>query len=159
MIYLDMDGVLCDFHGRYTKLFGDIDKVPKKQWRTNWKEFIKGKNFETLDLIKGAEELLKFVRTLDTPVEILTSSGGPDNHEEVARQKLVWLRQHGIKYKANVVPGGQKKAEFAAVDRVLVDDTPRVIEAYRKAGGYGILHDSNRVEHTILELKEFFGNA
>lgn len=159
MIYLDMDGVLCDFHGRYADLFGDIDKVPKKQWRSNWKEFIAGKNFETLDLIKGAKELLSFVRTLDTPIEILTSSGGQDYHEEVAAQKLKWLRKHGIMYKANIVPGGQKKAEYAAFDRVLVDDTPRVIDAYRNAGGYGILHDSKKVEHTILELKEFFGHA
>lgn len=159
MIYLDMDGVLTNFHGRYADLFGDIDKVPKKLWRSNWKEFIEGKNFETLDVIEGAEELLKFVRTLDTPVEILTSSGGTDYHEEVTSQKLKWLSKHGIKYKANVVPGGQKKAEYAAFDRVLVDDTPRVIEAYRNAGGYGILHDSKKVKDTINELKEFFDYA
>ena len=154
-----MDGVLTDFRGKYSALFGDLEKVSKEQWKANFDQFVKGKNFETLDVIQGAEELLEFVRTLDIPVEILTSSGGTTHHEEVASQKLKWLRQHGITYKANVVPGGQKKAAYAAFDRVLVDDTPRVIEAYRNAGGYGILHDSKKVKHTILELKEFFSHA
>lgn len=142
-IYLDMDGVLTDFAGRYVELFGvtpEQSRADSKDFWNNWRPFVKGGNFETLDWNRGAVELLAYVASLRVPVEILSSSGGGDTHDVVVAQKLKWLESKGIPYKANIVPGGSKKAEFAAPWNILVDDTTRVVETYRKAGGTAILH-------------------
>jgi hypothetical protein len=60
------------------------------------------------------------------------------------------LCNNAISYKANVVPGGSKKAELAHPWHILVDDTERVVEKYRAAGGTAILHYD--IDVTLKEL-------
>ena len=152
-IYLDMDGVLTDFETRYEELFGvrpDEVKARAKHFWENWQAFIMGGHFQHLDWHPGAVELLAYVASLRVPVEILSSSGGGDFHDIVVPQKLKWLESKGIPYKANIVPGGAKKAEFAEPWHILIDDTPHVVEKYRNAGGTAILHTN--VNDTIKQL-------
>ena len=142
-ILLDMDGVLSDFHKRYRELFHiETEKIRARGEKDddNWNQFVEGKNFETLDWYPGGKELLKFVLSLDIPIEILSSSGGRSHHEEVKQQKKVWLKQHNIDFKANIVPGRHLKADYAKSDVILIDDTTDVIEDFNHAGGIGILH-------------------
>ena len=77
-VYLDMDGVLCDFEKQFIKLYGKeaLSHRDRKEFSSNWANFITDKNFEKLDWFPGAEELLVFIRKYDVNVEILTSSGG-----------------------------------------------------------------------------------
>ena len=156
-IYLDMDGVLADFESRYVELFGvrpqDTQANNSHFWK-NWRPFVAGKNFETLDFNKGAVELLAYVASLNVPVEILSSSGGGYLHDVVVPQKLKWLESKGITYKANIVPGGAKKAEFAGPWNILVDDTLRVVENYRAAGGTAIHHKD--ASDTIKQLGKLY---
>ena len=155
-IYLDMDGVLADFAGRYFELYGvrpGETRAQKEHFWKNWRNFVEGKNFETLELNEGAVELLAYVASLDVPVEILSSSGGGDLHDVVVPQKLKWLESKGIPYKANIVPGGAKKAAFATPWNILVDDTERVVNTYRAAGGPAILHKGT--SDTIKQLSKF----
>jgi hypothetical protein len=65
---------------------------------------------------------------------------------------MKWLRDHGIEYKANIVPGRKHKKEYATSETILIDDTPDVIEGFTEAGGHGILHKD--VEETKVKLKE-----
>lgn len=152
-IYLDMDGVLTDFEKKYEELFGvrpkEVTGRTKHFWE-NWDTFVKGGNFVHLEKHEGADKLLTFVNTLGVPVEILSSSGGQTHHEYVTTQKIAWLCNHGIPFKANIVPGGSKKALYAKPWNILVDDTDRVVEEYRAAGGTAILHYD--VDVTIREL-------
>lgn len=154
-IYLDMDGVLTDFEKRYEELFGvrpdEVQSRTKHFW-DNWQEFINGGNFKTLDKHKHADTLLNFVNSLGVPVEILSSSGGEKNHECVTIQKVAWLCNNGIPYKANIVPGGSKKASYAHPWHILVDDTPHVVEKYRAAGGTAVLHHD--IDETIAQLSK-----
>jgi hypothetical protein len=152
-IYLDMDGVLTDFEKRYDELFGvrpEEVKARTKHFWSNWKAFIEGENFKTLEKHKDADTLLHFVHELRVPIEILSSSGGEQFHAEVTSQKIEWLCNNGIPYKANIVPGGSKKAELAKPWHILVDDTAHVVEKYRAAGGTAILHYDISV--TLKEL-------
>lgn len=152
-----MDGVLTDFEKRYEELFGvrpdDVAHRTKHFW-DNWESFITGKNFETLDWHAGAVDLLAYVASLDVPVEILSSSGGEKFHDTVVAQKRKWLESKGIPYKPNIVPGGNKKAEFAGPWNILIDDTDRVVENYRKAGGTAILHKN--ADDTIAKLSKLY---
>jgi 5'(3')-deoxyribonucleotidase len=141
-IYLDMDGVIANFEKRYVERYGELpgSMRDRKEWSTNWHDFIETKQFETLEYWPDAEKLLGFLATLKVPVEILTSSGGNARHDDVAAQKEVWLCKHGIPYKINVVAGRRNKAKYAQPDYVMIDDTPDVIESFVKAGGTGILY-------------------
>jgi len=154
MIYLDMDGVLSDFNAQYKKMFGvTSDEVKGEARHKNWKQFIEQKAFEKLPFLPSAYALLDFISKNNLPAEILSSSGGPEFHSEVEAQKMSWLIRHGIKYKPNIVPGGMKKAAFANSSSILIDDTDRVVNNFKKAGGLAILHDHNNVNSTITQLK------
>lgn len=157
-VYFDMDGVLCNFEKRYEELFGENPWKSRnnKHWSNNWVEFIESHQFESLQPMPGAFDMLAYVRNKDIPIEILTSSGSLrmdiKYHNLVADQKAIWLKKHGITYKINVVRNRKTKAEYAALDIILIDDTPDVIEAFDKAGGIGILHNNsvdtlNTLEH------------
>jgi hypothetical protein len=152
-IYLDMDGVLTDFEKRYNELFGikpeEVNARTAHFWR-NFEPFIEGGNFRTLDKHPNADQLLQFVHEMRVPVEILTSSGGDKHHERVSADKIEWLCNNGIPYKANIVPGGSKKATLAQPWHILVDDTLHVVEKYRAAGGTAILHYD--IDETLKEL-------
>jgi hypothetical protein len=152
-IYLDMDGVIADFTTQYESLFGqrpsDVQRRQKEFWK-NWDVYVTGGNFVKQPKMPNADKLLQFIHELGVPVEILSSSGGQKHHECVTAQKNAWLRNNGIMYKANIVPGGSKKAEFASPWNILVDDTEHVVEKYRAAGGTAILHHD--IDVTINEL-------
>ena len=151
-IYLDMDGVLCDFEKRYVELYNEQPNSSrnKKNWSENWTDFVMTKQFETLDIFPGAIELLRYVRRTDLPIEILTSSGGAKYHDLVAQQKDIWLKKQGLAYKRNVVPGRSLKASYATPNTILIDDTEDVIVAFNKAGGIGILHKD--IGETVQKL-------
>lgn len=156
-IYLDMDGVLTDFEKKYEELFGvrpvEVKHRTKHFWE-NWETFVQNGSFTKLEKHKGADKLLDYVATLGVPVEILSSSGGDTFHEYVTTQKIAWLMNNGITYKANIVAGGSKKAAYAKPWHILVDDTEHVVEKYRKAGGTAILHHD--VDVTIRELSRLY---
>lgn len=138
-----MDGVLCDFNKRYKELFKvDLQQKRSRGEKINleWNQFINGNNFETLDWHIGGRELLEYVRSLNTPIEILSSSGGRLHHEDVMKQKMVWLKNQHIDFTANIVPGRALKSNYAKPDIILIDDTEDVIDDFNNAGGIGILH-------------------
>lgn len=154
-IYLDMDGVLCNFEKKFTEYYGALSlaKRDRKEWSRDWEDFVKHKKgFEQLDWFPGGQQLLDAVRQTNLPVEILTSSGGQKFHGEVTAQKIKWLKKHGINYKANVVPGRKHKAEYATPETLLIDDTEEVIRYFTNAGGHGILHKDIRDTLKKLDL-------
>ena len=159
-IYLDMDGVLTDFNTRYIERFGafpDCEDERRKHFWGNWKKFVDAREFETLDKHPFADKLLNAVesfRNKGVAVEILSSSGGGYSHDIVVEQKKMWLANHGITYKANIVPGGARKAEFADPWNILIDDTPKVVDNYLAHGGDAILHKD--VDDTIQRLSELY---
>lgn len=152
-IYLDMDGVLCNFEKRYVELYNETPNSSrnKKNWSENWTDFIITKQFETLDIFPGAIELLRYVRRTELPIEILTSSGGEKYYDLVAEHKDIWLKKQGLTYKRNVVPKRSLKASYATPSTILIDDTEDVIVAFNKAGGIGILHKN--IDETLVTLK------
>jgi len=154
-IYLDMDGVLCNFERRYFELYKELpgSMRDRKDFNVHWDNFILTNQFETLDWYPGGKELVSFCLEQDIPVELLTSSGGQKHHEEVERQKNVWLKHNGLgSLTANVVAGRKRKADYATPNTILIDDTPDVIQSFNAAGGIGILH--KELGNTMMMLKD-----
>ena len=149
-----MDGVLCNFEKRFTDLYGKdaLGSRDRKNFTTNWPNFIMDGNFESLEWFPGGKELLDFIQNeTDWEVEILSSSGGEKYHTEVAAQKVMWLCDKGIPYKANIVPGRKHKTAYATPETILIDDTEDIIVNFNAAGGLGILHkDANE---TLAKLR------
>ena len=153
-----MDGVLCNFEKRFTELYGKdaLGSRDRKNFTTNWPNFIMDGNFESLEWFPGGKELLDFIQNeTDWEVEILSSSGGEKFHSEVAAQKVVWLCNNGILYKANIVPGRKHKTAYATPETILIDDTEDIIVNFNAAGGLGILHkDANETLAKLRTLLE-----
>ncbi len=153
-----MDGVLCNFEKRFTELYGKdaLGSRDRKNFTTNWPNFIMDGNFESLEWFPGGKELLDFIQNeTDWEVEILSSSGGEKFHSEVAAQKVVWLCNNGISYKANIVPGRKHKTAYATPETILIDDTEDIIVNFNAAGGLGILHkDANETLAKLRTLLE-----
>ena len=155
-IYLDMDGVLTNFNKKYQELY-NIDPVSIKQddWAVRWEDFVMGGHFKELEVLPGADELLEFVWNTGLRVEILSSTGGPDHYELIRQQKLEWLARHNVPLTVNIVPGKKFKTDFAAPNKLLIDDQEGIITKFVLAGGHGIHHKN--WETTRHELVNTFG--
>lgn len=152
-VMVDMDGVLCNFDKRYKELYGEESENdrPKKNFKTNWPDFVSRKQFLTLEWMPGARILLDTIESYPVKVEILSSSGGHQLHDEVRDQKEQWLKDHYINYRANIVPGKKYKTMYATPEVILIDDTYSIIDNFNQAGGIGIHHTD--ISKTLDSLK------
>lgn len=155
-LYLDMDGVLADFHKEYDKY------DPKREDRKKFRSAVLDHNiFEVLDFMPDTQELLNHVSRLHgVTVEILTSMGthDPFQGDSAKHQKLKWLNAKNIPYRANFVRNKEEKAQYANPRSILVDDSIGCINPFNAAGGYGILHTSASssiaaINSTILRIR------
>lgn len=157
-LFLDLDGVLCDFERRYQELFGpmvfDKDSLSSKtEWENvKWDMFVEGDNFQKLDIMPGALGLISFAESTGRQVEILTSVGGSKHKDKVRADKLIWLEYQGLDYPVNFVISGSSKGTFAHPGDILIDDTRKCIVSFEKAGGRGVLHKD--VYLTINEVSK-----
>ena len=138
-LYLDMDGVLCNFDKAYRSL--RTHAADGKRFQAAVMEF---RIFETLELMPDAQELLDYVKTLNVNVELLTSLGTFDEEqgEFTKLQKQKWLDDHGISYKVNFSRSKEEKSIYAHSRAILLDDSIGCVEPFDKKGGHGILHIS-----------------
>ena len=137
-LYLDMDGVLCNFDKAYRSL--RTHATDGKRFRAAVMEY---HIFEDLEFMPDSQELLNYVCKLsDLRVEILTSLGTFDVEQGNAAkyQKIKWLDSKNIPYKANFVRSKEEKAKYATPTNILVDDSIGCITPFNVAGGHGILH-------------------
>ena len=152
-IYLDMDGVIANFEKRYKELFqtmpGRDDK--SSRFNKNFDEFIATKQFASLEMMPQAEQLISFLKGIDIPTKILSSTASEARHDEISKQKLLWLETHGIDFEPIFVPGKRLKYKYANNESLIIDDTVSVVDDWRRAGGHAIWH--NNVPATLAMLK------
>ena len=149
-LFLDMDGVLCNFDKAYRSL--RTHATDGKRFRAAVMEY---QIFEDLEFMPDTQELLTYVSTIDDiNIEILTSLGTFDVQQgnQAKYQKMHWLNKHNIPYKPNFVRSKQEKANFAHDRAILVDDSPGCIDPFNAKGGHGILHTKS--SDTIQQIHD-----
>jgi hypothetical protein len=153
-IYLDMDGVIADFVKRYKEMYHMEPKEAenKKQFDKFFDEFIATSQFAKLDLMPSAMDGITFLRKLNIPTQILSSTANQERYEDISNQKLIWLQTYGITFNAIFVPGKRLKQQYAAPDKIIIDDTLSVIEQWKAAGGIGIHHKNWQDTLAILKM-------
>lgn len=146
-IYIDLDGVIADFHGWIKQHIPDINEdmwrntdIPWKFLNENYK--IVYRDLKPLHLLPQMNYLynhldnVKFLTAL--PNEFWDNEKG-----NIAKQnKTYWLKKHITNFNSNDViftPTAKAKIKYAEHNAVLYDDRQDTIQAWNNAGGIGIL--------------------
>jgi hypothetical protein len=155
-IFCDMDGVLVDFDKGYEDLTGlhtkHADVQDSNDFWNKFREGLKEKNigefeyWSRLDWMPDGKELWNYIKPYN-PYVLTAPSRDPQSREG----KRAWAERldnmKNIYFKAAAF-----KSEYAAPNRILIDDRADTIERWNKNGGIGILHTSTA--NTIEQLKK-----
>lgn len=153
---LDLDGVFADFYGvaashlgcPYQSLSGAqawaiLDQIPNL--------------FRDLPMLPDANQLWVGIQAFaaregNVRLRVLSAYPLPTNALVSAQQdKRQWVSAHlSSQVDVVLVPSGLAKCVYVSPGAVLIDDLARNIDAWRAAGGIGILHVS--AEQTLSEL-------
>jgi len=144
-IYLDADGVLCDFEKKVSEINGlPFHKISRGKLWSSIEKYDKEVEpfFENLEKMPDADELLNFVNNNFINIFILTACG--NTPKNAAQQKRNWFRKNYPNLIVKTVQDSKDKAKFANSNSILVDDRSKSIDPWKSAGGIGILHTSAR---------------
>ena len=152
VIYSDLDGVICDFDGRFEHFTGISAKTYRemhgtmKFWNLIDNE-IGAKYWAEMEWMKRGRELWSFISPYK-PILLTTPS-----RNGVSRiGKRQWVEE-------NIQPSPKllfsfHKEEYAKPNAILIDDRASNLEAWEKAGGIAIECKYDNIEPVIKRLKE-----
>lgn len=149
MIFLDMDGVLCDFIGAAFAAHGqrfDPETYPKGVWDCEsvigcndadefWQriDFAGEAFWENLDPYPWASDLVERLCNMD----LVTISTSPSRSPYSYSGKRRWLQKHGFDRIDSMF--GKSKHLLASTGRVLIDDGEHNTTKWEAAGGVAVL--------------------
>jgi 5'-nucleotidase len=158
-IFLDMDGVLCDFNGHYKSLTGkDFHSFEHRQDAWDLLVPFNDTFFEYLPQLPDAKYLVAGVEELaieyGCAMAILTAIPKIGRIATARIQKHDWINEHfpNLSCKFNIGPHAQHKQFHCIPGDVLIDDAMRNIQQWANVDGFGILHTS--AEESLSSLRK-----
>ena len=158
-VFVDMDGVLCDFDGVITKA---LQKQAYTQItpRDIYEFFTEGNAaafFEHLPKFPQADLLIKFIIRKFGKYDICSRPLKFRPVESIVGKNL-WIDQN-LNYKPKNRYFTFHKEEYATTDgkpNILIDDLDENISAWESAGGIGIQYDAsfNSVEEVVKRIEK-----
>lgn len=153
-IFLDLDGVLCDWESQFKKFSGGVpvDTYEAEHGEQKRYELVRKNSpeyYSTMNWTKDGKILYNFVKNF--PVSILSHSTDPESKVG----KLKWLEDNKINFKPILVSNREDKKKYANPNSILIDDNINNITEFNQMGGIGILHTN--ATQTINKLKEILG--
>ena len=155
-IYLDMDGVLCNFIKGVADTTGedftspDLNQKMKGQIKSKIEE--KGDFWHNLEWQPGGQQLYRYVKS-SSPYILSAYAKWDKNCKD---GKNSWIKRHLMmpKQRINLVKREDKKlyAVQDGVPNILIDDYIKNIREWEQAGGIGI-HQTD-VKRTINTIKK-----
>ena len=146
-LYIDLDGVLCDFEKQFKDLVGiSTDEFESKYSEKDFWKVIgeHGENYwSQMPWMKDGKKLWSYVKKfnptiLSTPSRDKTSETG----------KIKWIKRELGNVPYILI---REKEKYANDTSVLVDDLTKKINRWNAKGGIGILHKS--ADQSIKQLK------
>lgn len=159
-LYVDMDGVLCDF----LKSASEVTPFNLKSsedfaevWQESWELIAKeGSSFwATLPWTKDGKELWNFISEYK-PNILSAHPKNEANKYHAINGKNRWVGRNLSNFNKIHIVLGIEKQDYAHENAVLIDDYERNILQFRRQGGIGIHHTST--ESTITQLKVLLCN-
>lgn len=161
----DMDDTLVGFVKSVQETSG-VDWTGINMPEADFLTYIDAGCFVNAGWTPGGIELVVNIEALKEyygfEVELLTSTGrqflDDEYRNKIIKQKRVWLALRQIDWKLNVVhtehdkTDKEFKADYANPNSLLIDDSLKNVEIFRKHGGLAIHYDGNLVR-IIDELK------
>ena len=158
-IYCDMDGVLCDFEGRFEHFTG----LSPDQYRAEiTKKYGEKKSLDMFWDIINHQVGMRFWRGMHWMPEgkdlwnyikpykptLLTA---PSYHNSSTEGKTAWVEDH-ISGTPIIFKPADKKSNLAGPNKILIDDREDTIMSWKAKNGIGILYKNT--EQVINELKQ-----
>ena len=157
-IYVDMDGVLVDFFGAWTKMMG-VD---------NWKQIknvdtalqkIRDKDdfWLTLKPTKNAGKLLAIIKKIKGEYNILSAPLAGDPKAEPHKRE--WIAKYLKIFPPKKVIITADKQKYATqpdgTPNILIDDFGQNVAKWEGAGGVGFKHKDHKFERTATQLADY----
>lgn len=166
-LFLDMDGVQADFFTQWARLhdkrsYKDIgDRAQREasivELNARGPEFVY-EFFRTLPPLHGGLELVSWLKRNRIPFTVL-SAPLRGNEQASIDGKREWLDKYNPGTSGSAIFTGEKfkYAKRGGQPNVLVDDFKKYVNAWREAGGVGILYRDDQVNSVIDQLSKIYG--
>ena len=151
VIFVDMDGVLCNFDKMFkskSNLLDRKDESPEVQEKV--RKFLGAQDetfWSTMEWMPDGRELWDFVKDMNSKV-----CSTPVRNDASKVGKLLWCKEH-LGEDVEVILT-EDKEQYAGPTHILIDDRESNIDKWREAGGIGILYTSTK--ESIRQLEEIF---
>lgn len=155
-IFLDMDGVLADFHRLLLERFGRTFDAGRQE--VPWAALSKiDRLYFQLEPLPTAFELWDLAHSLGARVEVLTAIPRRSTIPTAEADKRDWIAKHfGTSTPVRIGPFSRDKWKHAAPGDVLVDDrADNIVDWTTKAAGVGVLYTS--FDQAAADLKRVSG--
>ncbi len=156
--YVDLDGVLADFHSAAEKALGRKITGGSDITGADWKVIEDTDNFwADMDFLRSGKKLWSHIRR-QKPF-ILSALPRTDT-AGAQKGKIAWVGRNlsGVSKDRIILVLRADKKKFAVNTggrpNLLIDDNAKNISEWKAAGGIGILHHSTTVNQTIARLKK-----
>jgi 5'(3')-deoxyribonucleotidase len=148
-VFLDMDGVLADFHHGYNQVSDNPvpthKDIPPPKDDPTFKKLTGSNFFATLPKFNSADALVNMIVQQFGSYSICTSPLRND-HANSEKYKTQWIQQHLNPQPKRIVVTPMK-SKFAKLPdgtpNVLIDDRIANVKAWQAAGGIGILYNAH----------------
>lgn len=157
-IYVDLDGVLADFFGHWSRMDGKDhykeieDKEAKLQLVREHPTF-----WLDLPVLPNADKLLNFVKKNFGHYNICSKPLDGDPYCEP--QKREWIKKHLSFFPPYQVIITKNKAAYATQfdgsPNILIDDYGPNVDAWNAAGGFAIKYKDHKFDRAVQELEDY----
>ena len=169
-LYLDMDGVFCNFEERIRKIFPDFEKMnglyhdemKDPEHHLLYERMVSAilndpKFWENLDWMPGGEKLHSFILANQEYLNVAIMTAPISDDSRCCGQKQNWIKRN-FKFKPKMFFCADDKWNYVGKIKgkyqVLIDDRVKNINKWNQHRGIGILHHHGSVDQTIKELQE-----
>lgn len=170
-VFLDMDGVQCDFAGAAQNAIGVSHEEAKLKTEEEIEKLAHSSPeavfdfFANLKQLPGGKKITDWLNSNNVPYTILSAPLRGPYAEYSVKGKLAWLQKHtpkavkGALFKHNK----HEHANDGGRPNILIDDYHKKIKAWNDAGGIAIQHEDeykvpDAAERTIKRLEQIFFN-